>query len=365
MGYISKILELWGYAMRGRGILGRAGSQRLQARSYRSQFYKDVWREAAGEWGAEFEELDGGILNISLDGVSTRVYNNYTPLDDPVTLDIALDKILVHKILRSHGLPTPDHAEFSLDHLEKGYDFLARHRSCVVKPADDTAGGCGVTTGVETRLQLIKAAAAAAGYRSSRLLIEEYVTGEMVRLLYLDGRLLDAVRRGFPAVVGDGKSRISQLLQNLNQKRLDAGYELAQATLKYDMDMERTLARQGLSLRAVPARDRRVRLKNVVNDNIADENEPVGHEVSQSITATGRRAAELIGARLAGIDIITPDIHQGLEEAGGKIIEINTTPGYHMHYFRRGGACRVAVPILETCLKQARRCREDLDYACI
>lgn len=363
--YLSRLLELWGYAMRGRRILGKAGKQRLQARGYRSQFYRDVWREAAGELGAEFKELGGGILNISLDGVSTRVYNNYTPLDDPVTLDIALDKLLVHSILSANGLPTPDHAEFSLDHMGKAYKFLAQHHVCVVKPADDTAGGCGVTTGVETRFQLVKAAAAAAGYGSTRLLIEEQVEGEMIRLLYLDGRLLDAVRRSFPTVVGDGKSRISQLLRQLNQKRLDAGYELAQATLKYDMDMERTLAQGGLSLRSVPPKGERVRLKRVVNDNTADENESVVNEISESIIAAGRRAAELLGARLAGIDIITPDIHQGLEEAGGKVIEINTTPGYHMHYFRRGQACRVAVPVLATCLKHARRCREDLDYACL
>jgi D-alanine-D-alanine ligase-like ATP-grasp enzyme len=361
MRYISRFLELWGYAMRGKSILGRAGKQRLQGRSHRSQFYEDTWREAAGELGATFEELGGRIFKISLNGASARVYDNYTPLDDPVTLQITLDKSLVHSILRSHGLPTPDHAEFSLNNLNRAYGFLDRHRMCVVKPADGTAGGSGVTTGVETRRQLIKAAARAAGY-GGRLLIEEHLEGDMIRLLYLDGRLLDAVRRGFPTVVGDGKSRISQLLLSLNQKRLDAGYELAQATLKHDMDMERTLARQGLSWRSMPAKGRRVRLKTVINDNTADENESVVGEVSESIIAAGRRAAELIGARLVGIDVITPDIGQGLEEAGGKILEINTTPGYHNHYFKRGGACRVAVPILKTCLEHARRCREEADY---
>jgi D-alanine-D-alanine ligase-like ATP-grasp enzyme len=58
-----------------------------------------------------------------------------------------------------------------------------------------------------------------------------------------------------------------------------------------------------------------------------------------------------------GIDIITPDIRQGLEEAGGKILEVNTMPGFHYHYFKQGGACRVAVPILKTCLEHARGSR--------
>ena len=361
MRYLSGFLELWGYVLRAKRLLGRAGDQRVQARNHLSEFYLEVWREAAAELGAEFEELADGIFKISRNGTSTRVYCNYTPLDDPVTLRVALDKVLVHSLLRSHGLPIPDHVEFTLNNLNKAYGFLDQHRMCVVKPGDGSAGGGGVTTGVETRSQLVEAAARAAGY-GKRLLIEEQLEGDMIRLLYLDGQLLDAVRRGFPTVAGDGKSRVSQLFRDLNQKRLDAGYRLAQATLKADMDMKRTLARQDLSWRSVPVKGRRVILKSVTNDNMADENESVAGEISESIVAAGRRAAELVGVRLAGIDVITPDIHQGLEQSGGKIIEVNTNPGYHNHYFNRTGPCRVVVPILRACLEHARRYRENEDY---
>jgi glutathione synthase/RimK-type ligase-like ATP-grasp enzyme len=357
----SRLLQLCGYAVRAKRLLGRAGEQSRQAKRYRLRFYEDVWREAAGELGAAFEELGEGIIKITRNGAITRIYTNFTPLDDPVTLQIALDKPLVNSILRSHGLPTPDHVEFSLNNLDKGYQFLARHRICVVKPADGTDGGGGVTTGIETRRQLLKAAVTASAY-ASRLLVEEQVKGDVIRLLYLDGRLLDAVRRGSPTVLGDGKSRVSQLVVALNQKRVDAGYQLAQSTIKHDMEMEQTLAGQNLSWRSVPAKGQRVTLKTVVNENLADENESVADHIPQSTIAAGRRAVELIGARLAGVDVITPDIRQGLEAAGGKILEINTTPGYHYHYFKRDGACRVAVPILMTCLEHARRCREDENY---
>ena len=353
MLYISRFLELWGYALRLKPMLGRAGHQRSKAKRCRSQFYEDVWREAAGELGAVVEGLGQGIFKIGCDSVSIRVHNNFTPLDDPVTVGVTLDKPLVHAILRSHGLATPDHAEFSLNDLTKAYQFLARYRICVVKPADGTGAGGGVTTGIETRSQLIKASARAAGY-GPRLLIEEHVEGATIRLLYLDGRLLDAVRRGPPTVLGDGRSSISRLVNDLNLRRLNAGYEAAQVTLKYDFDMERTLARQNLSWRSVPAKDRRVTLKTVINDNMADENESVVDEISKSAIDAGRRAAELVGARLVGVDIITPDFHQGFDEAGARILEINTAPGYYYHYFNRNGPCRVAVPILKACLEQAR-----------
>lgn len=350
LGWVSRALQIYAYALRAKGMFGKERAQSRAAKAHRAQFYEEAWREAAGELGATVEALAKGTLEIRCGGVFTRVHNNYTALDDPVTLRVSLNKPLVHKALRRHHLPTPSFAEFTLGSVDKAYEFLAAHPRCVVKPGDGTGGGDGVSTGIETRGQLLRAAVAAAGF-SPELLIEEEVEGNTIRLLYLDGKLLDAVQRNSPAVVGDGRAAISELVDRLNQRRLSAGYTLAQVTLRYDFDMKRTLARQGLSWGSVPAAGRRVVLKRVVNDNMADENLSVADQVSESIVAAGRRAAELLSVRLAGVDIITKDLRYSLEEANGKIIEINATPGLHYHYFKQGGACRVAVPILEACLE--------------
>jgi glutathione synthase/RimK-type ligase-like ATP-grasp enzyme len=352
---VSRLLQIYAYALRAKGMVGKTRAQSREAKAHRSQFYEDVWREAAGELDATVEPLANGILEIRRGAVSTRVHDNCTPLDDPVTLRIALNKPLVHKTLRRHHLPTPSFAEFTLGNLDKAHEFLAEHPHCVVKPADGTGGGDGVTTGIETRGQVLRAAVRAAGF-CPKLLIEEEVEGNTIRLLYLDGKLLDAVQRNSPTLMGDGQRKISELVDRLNERRLSAGYKLAQVTLRYDMDMKRTLERQGLSWRSVPADGRRVLLKRVVNDNMADENLPVADRVSESVVAAGQRAAELLGATLVGVDVITPDIQRSLEDANGKIIEINTTPGLHYHYFKQGGACRVAVPILEACLEHAHAC---------
>jgi D-alanine-D-alanine ligase-like ATP-grasp enzyme len=346
---MSILLQLCAYASRAKALFGY---QLWKAKRHRSRFYEDVWREAATELDATFQVLAKGSFRISRDGASTRMRNNCTTLDDRASYRIALDKPLVHTMLRSHGLPTPNHAVFSLNNLNEAYDFLTHQRLCVVKPAIGTGAGKGVTTGIETRRQLLKAAVRASGY-GSQLLVEEQVKGDNIRLLYLDGQLLDAVRRCPPTTVGDGKSSISQLVRRLNQRRLDTGYTLAPVILKYDLDMQRTLERQNLSWRSVPADGQRVVLKTVINDNVADDNERVVDQVSESIIEAGSSVAEVIGVRLVGVDIITPDIRQRLEDVGGTILEVNTGPGYHYHYFTRGEARRVAVPILRACLEDA------------
>jgi cyanophycin synthetase len=343
------LLQLYAYAWRAKMLLS---IQTQLAKRHRSEFYKDIWREAASELNATFQVIGNGSFKISRGKVSTIIRNNYTTIDDPVTSRVTLDKPLVHKKLHSHGLPTPNHDVFSLNEIDRGYRFLSLHKLCVVKPAAGTGAGKGITTGIETRSQLLKAAVRASGW-ASRLLVEEQVRGDNVRLLYLDGKLLDAVRRWPPSIVGDGKSSIGRLIKRLNKRRLDKSYRTAQVFLNIDLDMHRTLALQNLSWGSVPNHGQRVVLKTVINDNTREDNERVVDQISPSIVADAAQAVKVLRVRLAGVDILTSDLRQGLAYTSSVILEINSDPGYHYHYFTRSGACRVAVPILDACLKSA------------
>lgn len=340
------LLQLAGLAWRAGMMLDR---RIWIARRHRSQFYRDTWRAAAAALDADFEPLPDGRIKMSLAGAATVVRNNTTCLDDAATYRLALDKPRVHAALRAHGLPTPEHAVFSIDDRSEAYRFLGRHRECVVKPANGTGAGRGVTTGIETRPQLLAAAIRASGW-GPQMLIEQQVSGDNLRLLYLDGELLDGIRRKPPTLVGDGKSTISEIVRTLNRRRIEGGYQAAQVVLKHDVDMRRTLARQGLSWRSVPAAGRTVTLKTVINDNMAEDNERIVDVLAESVVAAGRRAAEVLGVRLVGVDVITPDIRRPLEDVGGIILEINTAPGYYFHYHTANGPCRVAEPILRACL---------------
>jgi cyanophycin synthetase len=77
-------------------------------------------------------------------------------------------------------------------------------------------------------------------------------------------------------------------------------------------------------------------------------------EVSQEVVAEAAGAAKSLGLRLAGVDLITPDVGRPLAAAGGAVIEVNGTPGLHYHYLVRdpGSADRVAIPILERMLAE-------------
>lgn len=346
-------LQLCGYAWRAAMMLDR---HTWIARGNRGQFYRDAWREAAAQCGASFEELPDGGCRITRGAASTQVRNNTTTLDDSATYALALDKPRVLDKLKEHELPIPDHVAFSINDRSQAYRFLERYPECVVKPASGTGAGRGVTTGVKTRSQLFTAAVRASGW-GPHMLIEQQVRGDNLRLLYLDGELIDAIRRNPPSLIGDGKSSIAELVSTLNRQRISGGYRTAQVVLRHDMDMRQTLASQQLSWNAVPEHGRIVRLKTVINDNRADENERIVDQLAPEVVESGRRAAEVLGVRLAGVDVITPDLTRPLEAVGGIILEMNTAPGYYFHYFTANGPCRVAEPVLEACLADAESAR--------
>jgi cyanophycin synthetase len=182
-------------------------------------------------------------------------------------------------------------------------------------------------------------------------LIEEQIAGDSFRLLYLDGQLLDAIRRTSPAVIADGRSTVRELVEQANIERIEQGAKLSQVLLTIDLDMRHTLVAQGLRLGSVPEAGRRVVLKMVSNENLGCENLPARHLLCREVIEAGARAAQIVGARLAGIDIVTPDPGVPLSESGGVVLEINTTPGYYYHYHQSGKPFPVAVHVLRRLLQ--------------
>jgi cyanophycin synthetase len=332
------------------------------ALEHRAAFYESAWRDAAEWLGARVEHLGDDILELTRGDARVRVAKNHSPLDDHVTLTVAGSKPVVYRLLADRSIAVPRHLEFTLTTITDAVKFRRTiGGACVVKPARDTGAGQGVTTGVTDAARLAHAAAHAATYGEG-LIIEEQIAGDNYRLLYLDGELIDAVVRRPPQVVGDGRSTVAQLVREANRRRLASGANTAQVVISMDLDMRHTLRRQGLTTSSTPAAGRRVKLKTVINDNAGAENESAARLLCRSILSDGARAAAAVGARLAGVDIITTDPSVPLAESGGVVLEVNTTPGFYYHYHKHDGPFPVARHVLRAALagRGQRELEQDL-----
>lgn len=296
--------------------------------------YRTMWQAIAEDAGAHFTDISSGIWEIELDGRKTRILNDILEFDNYVILEMAGMKPLMYGMFADRGLPVPEYLVFGLESIDAAYRFLERFPAgCVIKPAKGTSSGQGVTTHIVTKKEARKAAILASLY-DRELLIEPMIPGECYRLLVLKGEMVHAVRRRGLRLEGDGQSSVSQLIRAENTRR--AG--IAEAELDIDADCRFTLKNQGMTLESIPDPGHLFLIKSV-NDSGRKKvevrtvyNETVTDSVCLSIRQVAEKAARILNSDFVGVDFITRDITVPLEQTGGVINEVNTTPGLHHHY---------------------------------
>jgi D-alanine-D-alanine ligase-like ATP-grasp enzyme len=328
---VTRLLRMQGLFFKFRHRYYPSNQQLLRqfARIY-EKYYRSYWGSAACSVGAELRELDDQILEISDGKHRTYVRGHRVMLDTHLSLRIAENKHLTYKLLEEAGYRGPSYIVYDLASIPKAAEFMEHLNTMVViKPMQGTGGGNGITTNIHSRRQLKYASVWASGY-DVNLLIERQIPGNSYRLLYLGGRFVDAVRRDPPRVVGDGRCALRKLIAMENRRRAEGDAVLSLCHITTDLECKYHLANAGMLLNYIPVAGESVVVKTVVNQNSYREN----HRelmVHPSIIELGERLVSALNLELAGVDIIAPTLAMPLQDSGGVINEINTTPGLHYH----------------------------------
>lgn len=310
----------------------QAGMARRRLRAVRSTFYQRLWEEAAASVGAKLQARPNGLLQISTETQATFVSQSDLMLDSELTLRMMANKALSYELMSKQDVRLPAHLAFDLGGMNAALSFLEQQTGpVVIKPADGTGGGRGVTTGITTKAALVSAARHAAGF-NTRLLAEEQLTGASFRLLYIDGIFLDAVRRDSPIVTGDGESSVTALVKQENVARQSLDTITALSPLLIDQEARNTLAGEARDTAYTPKQGEAVRVKLAVNENAAAQNHIVRDQVHPEIIATGARLVKAFGIKFAGLDVTADDISVPVSNERVIFNEINVNPGIHHHY---------------------------------
>ena len=222
----------------------------------------------------------------------------------------------------------------------------------VVKPVGGNHGR-GITVNIKNYEDALVAFHAAKNV-SSKVIIEKYITGEDYRLLVINNVLVAAVKRTPANVVGDGKSTIKELVDEVNKDpRRGYGHEnvLTKITIN---DLTKTIiAAKGYTEDSVPNQGEIVILKDTANLSTGGTAEDVTDIVHPSNVSMAERISKIIDLDICGIDIMTTDISKPLEETGGAVLEVNAGPGFRMHLAPTTGLPRnVAAPVVDKLFPQ-------------
>lgn len=209
----------------------------------------------------------------------------------------------------------------------------------VIKPLDANHGNgvcINITDGAAAELAFHHAKTF-----SDTIIVETYIKGEDFRLLVINGKLSAAAHRLPGHVTGDGRSTVTELVEEVNRHPdRGNGHEALLTKITLDSDSDRLLAMQSLSTDSIPAEGQRVMLKSTANLSTGGTATDVTDEIHPENRFMAERIAATIGLDICGIDVIAPDISTPLSENGGAVIEVNAAPGFRMHLSPSNGTPR-------------------------
>jgi cyanophycin synthetase len=199
----------------------------------------------------------------------------------------------------------------------------------VVKPQDGNQGK-GVSVNITARQAFDNAYATAERYGT--VLVEKFLPGHDYRLLVVGKQLVAAARREPPLVVGDGKHTVRQLVDQVNaDPRRGEGHATSLTKIRFDDIAIGRLHAQDLEPESVPAKGRRVILRNNANLSTGGTATDVTDEVHPEVKARVIAAAQMVGVDICGVDVVCESLSRPLEEQNGGIVELNAAPGLRMH----------------------------------
>lgn len=275
-----------------------------------------------------------------------RIQATVASTTSSIAVEIACDKEDTKTLLEAASIPVPKgRIIYDEEDLLDAIDYIGF--PLVIKPVNGNHGR-GATINITSKEQAIEALSIAKKI-SRGVIVEKYITGYDHRILVINYRFVAAAQRKPAAVVGDGKSSIQQLIDQVNSDpRRGYGHEKVLTAIKVDDMTRQILEEKKLTLDSVLEKGKELFLKRTANLSTGGTATDVTDIVHPHNVFMCERIARIIGLDICGIDIMTPDISLPISEAGGAILEVNAAPGFRMHIAPTDGLPRnVAEPVVD------------------
>ena len=257
-----------------------------------------------------------------------RIQATVTSQTSSIGVEIACDKEDTKTLLEAQNIPVPrGRIIYDEEDLKDAIDDI--RFPVVLKPVNGNHGR-GATINVRTWDEAVDALIAAKKI-SRGVIVEKYITGFDHRILVVNYKYVAAAKRSPAAVTGNGKNTIEQLIDSVNQDpRRGYGHEKVLTAIKIDEMTMGILREKNLTLDSVLPEGETLYLKRTANISTGGTATDVTDIVHPYNVFMCERIARIIGLDICGIDIMTPDITEPLNEIGGAVLEVNAAPGFRM-----------------------------------
>lgn len=285
--------------------------------------YAQIIVDEATRRGIATEVLDAehGYFALQYGGRRTICRESLSELTSAVAMSRCDDKAVTHNLLDKHGIRVP--RQRVVQSSDDSETFLRECGSLVVKPAQGEQGH-GVHVDIRDSEEL-ESALDDVARTCPKVVLEEYVEGEDLRVVVIDYRVVAAAIRRPAQVTGTGKHTIGALIEKQSRRRSAATG--GESSIPIDEETKRCLALQSLSLGDVPPEGRSVPVRKTANLHTGGTLHDVTAELSDTLREASERAAKILAIPVVGLDLIV----ESAKSDDYVLIEANERPGLANH----------------------------------
>jgi cyanophycin synthetase len=316
------------FSARLKALLKRAARRKMAASTA-------VVKLAAIEQGIPCELVGTQNLILGQGAKQQHLYASMTSTTPITAQKICADKRQTNRRLSELRLPVPEHTKVG---SVKGARRAAKELGLpiIIKPVKGQKGR-DISDQI-TSLSEIDTAFKAAHVSGNDVLVEKYIEGDDYRLLVIDGKFHSALLRKPPVIIGDGVSKVTELIDQMNKDPYRDRFR--GFPVEIDDEISARLSQAGVAPDDVLDQGREIVLRLRANVSTGGTPRDVTKLVHPEVRAMAERAAKAVQLTVAGIDYLTTDVDRSPVETGGVIIEVNARPGLDIHVWPHAGKSR-------------------------
>lgn len=292
---------------------------------------------AAEQRGIQVEILDAEDNFIRLKKGDRTEYIKQatrTSADTYIAPLIMENKEVTKLVLREKGINVPTGIKVKSAAEAMVYYEELRGKDIVIKPKSSNFG-IGIV--IHKNLQCencYRTAVIQAFNHDTSVLIEEFVPGKEYRFLVIGNEVVGILHRVPANVVGDGVHTIKTLVTEKNQDPLRGkGYVTPLEKIQLGKTEIAFLGEQNKSIETIPENGETVFLRENSNISTGGDSLDFTDEIIEDYKAIAVAAAQAVGARICGADIIIREIQKKPDATNYSIIELNFNPALHIHNY--------------------------------
>lgn len=285
--------------------------------------YSTIIINEARRRGIRIDILDAtdNYFKLSTGGRTVTCRESLSAMTSSIAMSRCSDKRTTVRLLRNAGLSVP--AQQVASTPANNMKFLNEHEKLVVKPADGDYG-LGLSINVETRNELVNAIDKAYEV-SHKVLLQEMVEGQHLRIVIIDYEVVAAAIRKPPIIIGDGEHTILELIKKQSRRRAQATQ--GESKIIIDDELRHTINSAGYSLDDILEKGTELQVKKGASLHQGGTLHDVTEELHPKLAEAAREAARTLHIPVVGLDFIV----KSPTEPEYVIIQANERPGLANH----------------------------------